>query len=62
MLAPNSALVVHDDPTNLTSTSPTQYTSPASGFAVHGTITLELKIVIGERGGEILVGSLALLT
>ena len=54
MTTPNSAIVVHDDPTNLTSTVPVCYTSKASGFTVKGTITLELKIVIGRRGDKIL--------
>ena len=62
MTTPNQALVLHDDPTNLTSTTPVCYKSAASGFSVKGTITLELKIVIGRKGQKILVGGIALLT
>lgn len=62
MTTPDVALVVHDDPTNLTSTAPVCYKSPASGFTVKGTITLELKMVIGEKKDKILVGGIALLT
>ena len=62
MTTPNTALVKHDDPTNLTSTLPVCYKSEASGFSVSGTITLELKLLIGGKGEKILVGGIALLT
>lgn len=62
MTTPNSALVKHDDPTNLTSTAPVCYKSTASVFTVNGTITLALKVVIGKKGDKILVGGIALLT
>ena len=62
MTTPDAALVVHDDPTNLTSTTPTCYKSPVSGVTVKGTITLELKMVIGKKTDKILVGGIALLT
>jgi hypothetical protein len=61
MTTPNQALVIHDDPTNLMSTAPVCYKSAASGFSIKGTITLELKIVIGAKGEKILVGCIALL-
>ena len=61
MTTPDSALVVHDDGTNLTSTSPTCYTSPAK-VEVEGTITLALKMVFGSTSDVILIGGIALLT
>jgi hypothetical protein len=62
MTTPNTALVKHDDPTNLTSTSPVCYRSKASGVSVRGTITLALKMVIGDPGDKILVGGISLQT
>lgn len=62
MTTPNVALVVHDDPTNLTSTAPVCYQSKVAGVVVKGTFTLELKIVIARRTDRILVGGLALLS
>jgi hypothetical protein len=61
MTTPNVANVVHDDPTNLTSTTPVCYTSKASGFVVKGTITLELKMVFGSAADKILIGGITLL-
>jgi len=62
MTTPNVALVVHDDPTNLTSKVPVCYTSKVSGFIVKGTITLMLKVVFAGKADKILVGGLALLS
>ncbi len=63
MTVPNTALVVHDDPTNLTSTAPVCYKSPVKGaITVGGTITLELKMVIGRESDQILVGGISLLS
>jgi hypothetical protein len=61
MTTPDSALVVHDDGTNLTSTSPTCYTS-STKVEVKGTITLALKMVFGSTSDVILIGGIALLT
>jgi hypothetical protein len=61
MTTPDKALVVHDDGTNLTSTSPTCYTSEAE-VKVEGTITLALKMVFGSESDVILIGGIALLT
>jgi hypothetical protein len=60
---PDSALVIHDDPTNLTSTDPVCYTSYVKlpKPRVGGDITLELKMVIGNQGDEIRVGGIKLL-
>ena len=60
MTTPNQALVLHDDPTNLTSTIPVCYKSVANGFSVTGTITLALRIAIGRKGEKVLVGGIAL--
>lgn len=61
MTTPDVALVKHDDPTNLTSTLPVCYTSKARAFIANGTITLALKIVIGNKADKILIGGIALL-
>jgi hypothetical protein len=61
MTTPNQALVKHDDPTNLTSTTPVCYKSVVGGFSVAGTITLELKMVIAGKGEKILIGGISLL-
>lgn len=62
MSTPNSALVIHDDATNLTSIDPvcvTSLTKPKP--KVTGTTTLELKMVIGNVGDEIIIGGVKLL-
>lgn len=61
---PDSALVIHDDATNLVSTDPvcyTSYTPKSSKPKVNGDITLSLKIVIGNQGDEIRVGGIKLI-
>jgi hypothetical protein len=62
MTTPNVAIVRHDDPTKLTSTTPVCYTSKGSEFIVNGTITLALKMVFGSTSDQILIGGLSLLT
>ena len=63
MTTPNVALVVHDDATNLTSTTPVCYKSVVkSAITVDGTITLALKMVIARRTDKILVGGISLLS
>jgi hypothetical protein len=63
MTTPNTALVVHDDPTNLLSPSPVCYNSVVKGsITVKGTITLELKVVIARKSDKILVGGISLLS
>jgi len=61
MTTPDTALVVHDDPANLTATSPTCSTSPAN-VKVEGTITLEMKMVFGSASDIIRIGGIELLT
>ncbi len=61
MTTPNVANVVHDDPTNLTSTAPVCYTSKAGGIVAKATITLELKMVFGSANDKIIIGGIALL-
>jgi len=58
---PDSALVVHDDPTNLTSTTSTCYTSQAD-LKVEGDLTLALKMVFGNNSDVIRVGGVELLS
>lgn len=60
MTNPDKALVIHDDGNNLTSTSVTSYTSPTN-MKVEGTITLALRIVIGNPGDSILIGGIMLM-
>lgn len=60
MTNPDQALVIHDDPNDLTSTSPTSYTS-ITNRRVEGTISLALRIVIGKPGDSILLGGIMLL-
>jgi hypothetical protein len=60
MTTPNVATVKHDDPTNLTSTSPASYTSKVAGLVTSGAITLELKMVFGSKADKILLGSVVL--
>lgn len=62
MTTPNVAMVMHDDPTNLTSTVPVCCTSKVGGYVVKGSVTLELKIVVGATSDLILIGGLSLLT
>ena len=62
MSTPDSTVVVHDDPTNLTSTAPVCYKSPVDGLTVQDTITLALKMVFGQPQDTILVGGIALVT
>ena len=60
MTTPDEALVIHDDPTDLTSTDPTSYLS-ATGkpkAKVGGTITLALKVVFGSTNDSIRVGGI----
>lgn len=60
MTTPNTAVVMHDDGTNLTSTTAVCYKSTVNGFTVNGTITLGLKIVIGRSSERIVIGGIAL--
>jgi hypothetical protein len=63
MTTPNVALVVHDDPTNLTSPAPVCYKSVVKGpITVNGTITLALKMVVARKTDTILVGGISLLS
>lgn len=56
---PDSALVLHDDPTNLTSTVPTCYVSAGSADGP-GALTLALKMVFANAGERIKVGGIRL--
>lgn len=61
MTTPDTALVIHDDPANLTATSPTCSTSPAN-VKVEGTITFEMKMVFGSASDIIRIGGIEFLT
>ena len=62
MTTPDSTVVVHDDPTNLTSTAAVCYKSQVDGLTVESTITLALKMVFGQTQDKIVIGGIALLT
>jgi len=63
MTTPNTALVVHDDPTNLLSPTPVRYTSVTKGpLTLNGAITLALKMVVAKKTDKILVGDISLLS
>ena len=62
MTTPDVGLVMWDDPTDLTSTAPATYESVQSPFVTAGTITLELKIVIGNSVDSIDIGAIELKT
>lgn len=59
MTLPNSAAVVHDDGTDLKSTSPTCYTSKVGSAVIDGTITLSLRVAVAH-GESIQVGGISL--
>jgi hypothetical protein len=60
MTTPDSALVIHDDSTDLTDTSPTCYKSLINDERVNGTITLALRVVFGSTDDMILIGGIKL--
>jgi hypothetical protein len=57
---PPSALVVHDDGTDLTSTAPTIYDSSVGNVAIDGAITLELRLNFASTSDRILVGAIGI--
>ena len=57
MTTPDHANVVHDDPTHLTSTTPTSYNSAISGLIPTGAVTLELRLDFQHTNDEILLGA-----
>jgi len=63
MTTPDSSTVIHDDATNLTSTSPTCYISNTlkPRPKVGGTTTLNLKMVFGKAGDKIRIGGVKLI-
>jgi hypothetical protein len=63
MTTPDQAHVIHDDPTNLTETGPTCYTSNTTKPKpkVGGTTTLALKMVFGNTSDKILIGGVKLI-
>jgi hypothetical protein len=63
MTTPDFQTVIHDDPTDLTSTSPTCYTSNTAKRKpkVGGTTTLSLKMVFGSASDKITIGGVKLI-
>jgi len=63
MTTPDFSTVIHDDATDLTSTSPTCYTSNTAKRKpkVGGTTTLSLKMVFGSASDKITIGGVKLI-
>lgn len=63
MTTPDFSPVIHDDPTDLTSTTATCYTSNIAKHKpkVGGTTTLSLKMVFGSAGDKITIGGVKLI-
>lgn len=63
MTSPDFSTVIHDDPTNLTSTTATCFTSNTAKHKpkVGGTTTLSLKMVFGSAGDKITIGGVKLI-
>ena len=57
MSTPNQALVRHDDPTDLKSTSPTCYASKVAGFTPSVAVILELRLNFQNTSDEIKLGA-----
>jgi len=60
MTTPDVAIVIHDDPTDLTETVPTCYESSVKKKKVSGTITLALKMVFASTDDVIRIGGVKL--
>jgi parallel beta-helix repeat protein len=59
MEGPDQALVLHDDPTDLASTTPVAYTSVVGGVANAGAVTLALRLNFQSTAHEIMLGAVA---
>jgi hypothetical protein len=57
MTTPNQALVRHDDPTDLKSTTPTCYSSKVAGWAPTKAVTLELRLNFQNTKDQIRLGA-----
>ena len=60
MTTPDHVTVIHDDPTPLTSTAPTSYTSGVPGLVPSGAVTLELRLNFQNPGDQILLGAVGI--
>jgi hypothetical protein len=58
---PLTAAVVHDDPTNLSSTIPASYESTVGSLQPDGAITLSLSLSFGDTSGHIDIGAIGVL-
>ena len=57
---PPSALVVHDDGTDLTSTAPALYESSVGDVVIDGAITLSLRLNFASTADKIAIGALGI--
>jgi hypothetical protein len=57
MTTPNQAVVRHDDPTDLKSTSPTSYSSKVANFTPSAAVTLELRLNFHNTTDRIMLGA-----
>jgi hypothetical protein len=55
---PDVATVVHDDPTDLLSTSPAAYTSAVAGVMVKASVVLELRLHFKHTADWIKIGAI----
>jgi hypothetical protein len=57
---PPSAVVQHDDPTDLTSTIPALYESAVGNVATDGAITLELRLNFTNTADKVSIGAIGI--
>ena len=60
MSTPDSRLTLYDDPTDLTSTSPTCYFSDTPSLPVEGTVSLELRLNFSSNAHWINIGAIGI--
>jgi hypothetical protein len=62
MTTPDAAYIIVDDPTDLTSTSPTRYASFTFGLSVDGTITLAFRLNFAATQDIIEIGAIGIVS
>ncbi len=60
MTTPDQAVVLHDDGTDLTNTTPSCYTSIVGGFFPAGAITLALRLNFQNTTDQIMLGAVSI--
>ena len=59
MTSPQSATVIYDDPSHLTSTTPASHSSPVGGYVPTGAMTLELRLNFQDTNDKVFLGAVA---